>query len=111
MHTYIFMQEEQSGEVIGYSETKLLIKLTKVHHTKNVIAKQLAQECNISNTNPYFQKIIQLLIQKNIIQVVKIVGQSKLLILDVSKLVDYIDNLPITNEWYDYFKEHHIISW
>lgn len=79
------------------------------HHTSSDMANMIG----VSPRNPYFNNIIKLLKQLNIINVVNEIGSCKLLQINNKKLEMLLHDQKFINEWVDkyFYNENYILSW
>lgn len=92
-------------------ECEILVMISEVKNKDFLNFTTLAKELKLSSTNPSFARVLKTLLSKEIIEIKKIVGSSKIIKINHNKLVDLIDDQEQCVFWYEYFKSNHIISW
>jgi hypothetical protein len=94
-----------------FSELKLMIKIAMLKKKSLMNLKMLAEKVNTQASNPKFVKTINILKEHNIIQIKPYFSNTKIVEIDNKKLTDLIDEQYITNIFFGYFKEWHVVTW
>jgi len=98
-------------DIISNRQIEILVKISYIKNREWLSLTDIANEIEINVCNPYFSKISALLIELNILEIVRIVGQAKLIKINHKKLRDFIDEQKVCQFWFDYFNHYHIVSW
>lgn len=95
----------------SFKECELIIKISLIKTTNNLTLTALAKAIGTSSSSPTFVNVIKTLNEKKIIEIHNYIGHTKLVTIKENKITDYIDNMLLTNFFYNYFKEYHFITW
>jgi len=94
-----------------FKECELMIKIAVRELPENLTLTALAKEIDTVSSSPTFVSVINTLKENNLLEVHDYIGNVKLIKINEKKLRDFIDELPITNFFFEYFKIYHIVSW
>jgi hypothetical protein len=82
----------------GFCEYKILKDIAMLKLKEEVTFQELAIKIHTGRTHPYFIQTVEMLIDKNIIKVTRIIGITQLLKINNDKLIDYIYDSKFFNE-------------
>jgi len=98
----------------GTNKDLLLVRLAIERYdkgNKEFSTVELAKLVDMKITHPYFQQILKLLLNNGIIFMTKEIGRMRFYKIQRTKLRDFIDELPVVNLLFDYFKSYHTVLW
>jgi len=96
---------------LTFKETELLVKLAVLDIPKQITISNLALSIGLTSSSPTFVNVTKILNENKLIEIHSYFGNIKLVKVNEKKLRDFIDELPLTNLYFKYFKAYHLITW
>jgi hypothetical protein len=112
------MNNQEEVEAIDFSEKfdnprmiKFLLKLSYIDEKERYCISDLERYLFSKTCQPDIRRLIEFLIEKRIFTKVSKQFNITMYKINIKKLTDYIDELNVASEWYDYFNTHHYCIW
>lgn len=85
------------------------ISLIDINPKENITLSDLALKSKINRKHPYFSKLIDFLIEKKIIIVIKNYGRTRVVNINIKALDNLIEDNEVWNEFIDYVHNKKLI--
>jgi hypothetical protein len=96
----------------SWSEITIIVNLKNCENLKEITINDIVRQCCISRNHPSFYKVLNHLIDENIMVLVKVIGTTKFFKIDYKKVRDLLDEQDKVNELVTkYIKKDHSFDW
>lgn len=101
----------EEDKILSVAELKLLIKMSLINSKELLTISGLAELIGSRSSSPIFVSVINYLKEKEMIKIRSHLGNTKVVSIDYIKITDIIDEHELTNFFFKYFREWHVVTW
>jgi len=97
------------GSVLSRGECEIAMSMTFTKNDNHLTISSLAERMNLNRTNPLFYRLLGHLYDSKIVSIVKEIGPTKFLKINIRALRKFIWAQPYMQKYIEYFKRNHIL--
>jgi len=99
------------NNILDNYEYWLIAKQITISFPKNkeLSLGEISKTINVCRTHPYFCKLMEFLIDNDIVKVKKIIGRTKIITINISKLDNLIENSRVYSNFTEYIEHKRLV--
>jgi hypothetical protein len=96
----------------SWSEIKILIGIKNCENLKEITINDIAKQVKVNRNHPNFYKVLNCLINEEIMVMVKVIGTTKFFKISYKQIVALLDEQDRINDLVsNYINKDHIFEW